>query len=146
MVPAAFDVIVRDVLFVAVGGSVGALARYGAGLAAAKLWGKAFPWGTLLVNVIGCFIMGIVMELMLDLEARSAETITPALRLQMAFWRQGVAIGFLGALTTFSTFGADTLRELEGGRPLISLANVVANLVLSLVAVWLGVSLMRAID
>jgi len=137
---------VRDVLFVAVGGSLGALSRYGAGLAAAKFFGKGFPWGTLLVNVGGCFIMGIVLELMLDLEARSTETITPALRLQMAFWRQGVAIGFLGALTTFSTFGADTLRELEGGRPLISLANVAANLVLSLAAVWVGVAVMRAMD
>jgi CrcB protein len=137
---------VRDILFVAVGGSLGALARYATGLAAAKFLGKSFPWGTLAVNVSGCFIMGIVMELMLDLEARSAEAITPALRLQMAFWRQGVAIGFLGALTTFSTFGADTLRELESGRPLISLTNVAANLVLSLAAVWFGVALMRAID
>jgi len=90
--------------------------------------------------------MGIVMETMLDLEARSADSITPAFRLQMGLWRQGLAIGFLGALTTFSSFGADTLLELEGGRPLISLANVTANVVLSLVAVWIGVALMRAID
>jgi len=137
---------VRDIVFVAVGGSVGALARYGVGLAAAKFLGRGFPWGTLLVNVAGCFVMGIVMELMLDLEARSPDSISPSLRLQMAIWRQGVAIGFLGALTTFSTFGADTLRELEGGRPLISLTNVVANLALSLAAVWFGVALMRAID
>jgi len=137
---------VRDILFVAVGGSLGALTRYGVGLAAAKLLGRAFPWGTLLVNIGGCFVMGIVMELMLDLEARSAEAVTPGLRLQMSFWRQGVAIGFLGALTTFSTFGADTLRELEGGRPLISLTNVIANLTLSLAAVWFGVAVMRAID
>ncbi|HEY2411596.1 MAG TPA: CrcB family protein [Pirellulaceae bacterium] len=136
----------RDVLFVAVGGSAGALVRYGVGLAAAKFLGRGFPWGTLTVNVAGCFVMGIVMELMLDLEARSVEAITPSLRLQLAFWRQGVAIGFLGALTTFSTFGADTLRELESGRPLVSLANVAANLVLSLAAVWLGVAFMRAID
>jgi len=136
----------RDIFFVAVGGSAGALARYGVGLAAGKLWGKGFPWGTLLVNVGGCFVMGIVIELLLDLEAHSPEVVTPALNLKMAFWRQGVAIGFLGALTTFSTFGADTLRELEGGRPLISLTNIVTNLAMSLAAVWLGVALMRAID
>jgi fluoride exporter len=137
---------VRDILLVAIGGSLGALARYGTGLAAAKLLGKGFPWGTLLVNVAGCFIMGIVAEVMLDLEARPVEAITPALRLQMALWRQGVAIGFLGALTTFSTFGADTLRELEGGQPLVALANIGANVVLSLAAVWAGMAVMQAID
>jgi CrcB protein len=137
---------VRDMLLVAVGGSLGALARYATGLAAAKLLGKGFPWGTFAVNVAGCFIMGIVLEVMLDLEARPAETITPMLRLQMALWRQGVAIGFLGALTTFSTFGADTLRELESGRPLTALANVAANVVLSLAAVWAGMAVMQAAD
>src|SRR5207237_2601994 len=99
--------IVTNLLLVAVGGSLGAIARYGMGLWAAKLLGKGFPWGTLIVNVLGCFIMGIVVEIMLDLEAHTAEAITPAIRRQMAFWHQGVALGFLGALTTFSTLGAD---------------------------------------
>lgn len=133
----------RDVLLVAVGGSLGALTRYGVGLASAKILGRGFAWGTLAVNVAGCFVMGIVMEVMLNLESRSAEAITPAMKLQMALWKQGVAIGFLGALTTFSTFGADTLREFEGGKPLLAIGNVVANLVLSLAAVWVGVMVMR---
>jgi fluoride exporter len=139
---------VRDILLVAVGGSAGALARYGVGLAAARLLGKAFPWGTLIVNVVGCFVMGIAMEILLDLEAHTPEAITPAIKLQMALWRQGVAIGFLGALTTFSSFGADTIREfdLKSGQPAVALANIAANLVLSLAAVWLGMALMRAID
>jgi len=139
---------VRNILLVAVGGSAGALARYGVGVAAARLLGKGFPWGTLLVNVAGCFVMGIVMEVLLDLEAHTPEAITPAIKLQMALWRQGVAIGFLGALTTFSTFGADTIRELDlkGGQPLIALANIGTNVVLSLAAVWLGMALMRAVD
>ncbi len=138
----------RDIFLVALGGSAGALARYGVGLAAARLLGKGFPWGTLLVNVLGCFVMGIVMEILLDLEAHTAEAITPAIKLQMALWRQGVAIGFLGALTTFSSFGADTIRELDlkGGQPTIALANIAANVVLSLAAVWLGMALMRAVD
>jgi fluoride ion exporter CrcB/FEX len=85
---------VRDILLVAVGGSAGALARYGIGVAAARLLGKEFPWGTLLVNVGGCFVMGIVMEVLLDLEAHTPEAITPAIKLQMALWRQGVATAF----------------------------------------------------
>ena len=134
----------RDVLFVAAGGSLGALARYGVGLAAARLLGKGFPWGTLAVNVAGCFLMGLVMELFLDFESHSEPT--PALRLQMALWKQGVAIGFLGGLTTFSSFGADTLRDFQAGLPVLALANIAANVVLSLAAVWAGIAVMQAVD
>ncbi len=138
----------RDIFLVAVGGSAGALARYGVGLLASRLLGKGFPWGTLIVNVAGCFVMGIIMEILLDLEAHTPEAITPAIRLQMALWRHGVAIGFLGALTTFSTFGADTIREfdLKGGQPAIALTNIAANVLLSLAAVWFGMALMRTMD
>jgi CrcB protein len=135
-----------NLLAVAVGGSLGALTRYGVGLAAARLLGRGFPWGTLAVNVVGCLVMGIVMELLLDLEARPTGALTPGVQLQLALWRQGVAIGFLGALTTFSTFGADTIRELHGSQPLIGLANIAANVVLSLGAVWAGMALMQAMD
>jgi CrcB protein len=137
---------IREVVLVAAGGSVGALTRYGVGLAAGKLLGRGFPWGTLAVNVAGCFVMGVVLEVLRDLDARPAEAMTPAVKLQLSLWRQGVAIGFLGALTTFSSFGADTLRELEGGRPWVSLGNVAANVVLSLAAVWAGMMVMRGVD
>jgi CrcB protein len=132
----------REVLFVAAGGSLGAVARYGVGLAAAKLLGKGFPWGTLAVNVAGCFVMGLVMELLLNLESHSE--ITPAVKLQMALWKQGVAIGFLGGLTTFSSFGADTLRGFQAGQPALALTNIAANVALSLAAVWAGTALMQA--
>jgi CrcB protein len=135
-----------NLLAVALGGSLGALTRYGVGIAAGRFLGRGFPWGTLVVNVAGCLVMGIVMERLLDLEARPAEAITPGLRLSLALWRQGVAIGFLGALTTFSTFGADTIRELQGDQPLVGLANIAANVLLSLAAVWAGMALMQAMD
>ena len=131
-------------MLVAVGGSLGALARYAVGLAAAQLLGRGFPWGTLAVNVAGCFFMGLVMEWILDLE--SHEVLTAALGRELAFWRQGVAIGFLGGLTTFSSFGADTLRELQSGHTGLGLANIAANVLLSLAAVWAGMSLMQALD
>jgi CrcB protein len=135
-----------NLLSVAVGGSLGALTRYGMGIAAGKFLGRGFPWGTLVVNVAGCLVMGIVMEVLLDLEARPTEAFTPGLRWSLAFWRQGVAIGFLGALTTFSTFSADTIRELQGNQPLIGMVNIAANVLLSLAAVWTGMALMQAMD
>ena len=57
----------REILYVALGGALGACARYATGLAAALMFGKGFPWGTLIVNVAGCFAMGIVLEIMADL-------------------------------------------------------------------------------
>ena len=136
----------RDILFVAIGGSLGALARYGVGLAASQWIGKGFPWGTLLVNVAGCFVMGIVMRLMFDLESHTKEALTPAIHLQFAIWHKAIAVGFLGGLTTFSSFSGDTLREFQAGQPLVALANVAANVVFCLAAVWCGFALMQALD
>jgi fluoride exporter len=134
---------IRDCLLVAFGGAIGSLARYGTGLAAARVFGKGFPWGTLVVNVAGCFAMGIVLGIIADLEAHSSDA---AIRSQLAFWHRAVAIGFLGGLTTFSSFGGDTMRQLFGGQSSAALANVAANVVLSLVAVWCGMAIMRAVD
>ena len=134
----------RDVFLVAVGGSLAAVMRYGVGLAAERLLGRAFPWGTLAVNVAGCFVMGMVMKVLLDLEPPAQGEVAPGLKLQAALWRQGVAIGFLGGLTTFSSFGADTLRAFQGGQAMMGMANVAANVGLSLLAVWGGMWVMRA--
>jgi CrcB protein len=136
----------REVIWVAIGGSLGALVRYGAGLAAGRYLGAGFPWGTLAVNVTGCFLMGIVLHLILGLESHSGDALTPAVRWQLSLWRHGVAVGFLGGLTTFSSFGADTIRELQAGQIAVGLANIAANLLLSLVALWAGLALMQAVD
>jgi CrcB protein len=138
--------ILREMTLVAAGGSLGALARYGIGLAAGHWLGKSFPWGTLAVNVIGCFIMGIVLEVLLDWEPLPAAPLNRATSLNISLLRHGVAIGFLGALTTFSTFGADTIRHLQAGLTLAAFLNIAANLVLSLAAVWAGMALMQVVD
>ncbi len=134
----------REILFVAVGGALGALTRYGTGLLAGRTLGTSFPWGTLIVNGAGCFIMGVVLHILADLEIRAA--LAAPIRLQLAFWHKAVAVGFLGALTTFSTFGADTIRELQGGNAQLAVVNVLANVALSLTAVWLGLMMATAFD
>jgi fluoride exporter len=70
---------------VAQGGPLGSLARYAAGMAAARLLGRGFPWGTLLVNVAGCFAMGIVLAVIADLESHSPAGLTAGVRNQLVF-------------------------------------------------------------
>jgi len=102
-------------LGIAAGGALGALARYGlSGLVHA--WaGSRLPWGTLAVNLIGCFALGLLMEL-----SRQTGWVPAEFRLV-------AGVGFLGAFTTFSTFGVETLLALEGGDWLGAAWNVALN-------------------
>ena len=115
-------------LLIGVGGFAGALARYGLGSAVQRLSGPFFPAGTLFVNVVGCFLLGVVMALVPDRPflSTSAET------------RAFLAIGFLGSFTTFSTFGWETMGLLRDGRVLAAAANAGLSLLLGLAAIWLG--------
>ena len=116
-----------SVLYVALGGALGSISRYLLGTWTLTL-GKsvAFPYGTLAVNLIGCFVIGFLSQLV---ETRSAAT--PETR---AF----IFIGVLGGFTTFSAFGNDTINLLRDGRPFHALANVVANVIVGLALVWCG--------
>lgn len=113
---------------VALGGAVGATSRYAISLAMARYSG--FPWGTLIVNVVGCFLLGALTEY-----AKHA-VIDP-------LYQRALGAGLLGALTTFSTFGNETIQLLEGGRPAAAMGNIALNLGLGLVAVWLGIRVAR---
>jgi fluoride exporter len=113
-------------LLVIIGGGLGAVTRYGVSLLAARLWGAAFPWGTLAVNLIGCLLIGLAT----GLAARSS-LIPPTLRLFFV-------TGFLGGLTTFSSYANETIAAVNSGQPGHALANVLANNVVGLGLVAAG--------
>jgi CrcB protein len=116
-----------NILLVGLGGFIGSVARYLAG-GYVQQTAKSidFPYGTLAVNVIGCFIIGFLSQLA---EARGVFTNQSRLL---------VFTGFLGGFTTFSSFGNETINLARDGQMMNALANVGANLILGLLAVWLG--------
>ncbi len=120
-------------LAVAAGGAVGACTRYLVSLWAADRFGSDFPYGTLLVNVVGCFIIGVFL------------TLTTERIIVSPYWRLVVAVGFLGGLTTFSSFGYETLRLVDSANLLPALGNIALNVCVGLLATWGGMVVARAL-
>lgn len=114
---------------IAVGGAAGACLRFALSESMLHLFGRAFPFGTLLVNILGSFAIGLLYGLILT------EQLTPNP------WRIFVGIGVLGAFTTFSTFSMDTVLMLQQGAFVKATLNVLANVVLCLTLTWLGIKL-----
>ncbi len=121
------------VISIALFGALGCLSRYFLSGWVYSFAGRTFPTGTLAVNVVGAFCIGLIMEFSL----RSV-LISPTLR-------GGLTIGFLGGLTTFSTFSYETFRLLEEGELLIAAANVLVSVLVCLVFTWLGIIAARAL-
>jgi CrcB protein len=118
---------INTVIFVALGGALGSVLRYLLGTWFQVLSNSiAFPYGTLAVNLIGCFVIGFLSQL-----AESRSAFTPESR---AF----LFIGILGGFTTFSSFGNETMNLFREGAGWNALANVGANVILGLILVWLG--------
>lgn len=118
--------LILSLLAVALGGAIGAVCRFGVGVAVARWNVSAVPLGTLFVNVVGCLLIGALMPWF-----NRADT--------SILVRQLLITGFCGALTTFSTFGYETLLLTKtASRPDLALIYIGANLVLGLGAVWLG--------
>ncbi|MER6732051.1 fluoride efflux transporter CrcB [Streptomyces puniciscabiei] len=113
------------VAVVALGGALGACARYGLALAWPTPPG-GFPWATFCTNVIGCAVIGVFMVLITDVWA--------AHRLVRPFFGTGV----LGGFTTFSTYAVDIRKLVDAGRPGLGLAYLAATLCAALAAVWLA--------
>jgi CrcB protein len=115
------------ILYVALGGALGSVSRYLLGTWAQTISKSIdFPYGTLTVNLIGCFVIGFLSQLA---EGRGAFTSES---------RMLVFIGILGGFTTFSSFGNDTINLLRDGEAFNALVNVGANVIVGLFLVWLG--------
>ena len=116
------------IMLVAVGGAAGSVLRYLIGLATVAAWGSGFPWGTILINIAGSFLIGLVGAATLE---GGMLPDSPALR---AF----VMVGLCGGFTTFSSFSLQTLELVRGGRASLALLNVALSVVLCFAAVAAG--------
>ena len=121
----------QEIILVAIGGGIGSVSRYLASNWAAARFGTEFPMGTLLVNVAGCFIIGLFMVLTTE-------------RLSVSpYWRLVIAVGFVGGLTTFSSFSYETQRLLQGADIARAFYNVGLNVLAGFFATWLGMSVAK---
>ena len=127
---------ISNFFLVFVGGGLGAAVRFLVTTAAAR-WGATFPLGTLAVNAVGSFLMGLVMGAILLLTEKYGLIAEP-LRLLLA-------VGFLGGLTTFSSFSFETLLLIKGGSYLLALYSVALQLFAGLLLAALGMALAKAL-
>lgn len=117
---------IQQTLLLSLGAILGANARYWVGVWAGVWLGANFPYGTLLVNVTGCFLIGLINAL-----GETRFTLSPEARMFLT-------VGLLGAYTTFSSFGYETINLLRSDNLMLGLLNIFANLLAGLLAVVLG--------
>ena len=123
----------KHLVFIALGGAGGALARYGLYLLVHGQEAVRFPWATFAVNLLGSFAIGIAYVIIVE-----RGWVHPD-------WRSVTMIGFLGAFTTFSTFSLEALALFEAGRAELAVGYIVLSVLACLLAVWGGMLLMRVI-
>jgi CrcB protein len=127
------DSIVNEILVISLGAILGANARWIISRYAARILGPVFPYGTLVINVSGSFVVGFFM-----IWATERVLLDPR-------WRLLVVVGFCGAFTTFSSFAFETMAYFEQGQWLLMSANFLSNNLLCLAAVLAGMALARAL-
>lgn len=116
---------------IALGGALGALTRYQLGLWISNKWNQGFPLHTFLINITGAFLLGFLNILFVE-----RLTVSPMLRL-------GIGVGFLGAYTTFSTFGFEVITLLENGSTGVAALYTILSIGVGFIGVALGVGLAR---
>ncbi len=119
--------ILKNALWVFIGGGIGSVCRYAISLASVRWWGASFPYGTMTVNLFGCFLIGVCFSL-----AGNAKWFTPTARIFLM-------TGFLGGLTTFSSFGLESMNLAVDGDRHYALYNVLLNNVGGLLGVFIGI-------
>jgi CrcB protein len=123
----------QQLLYIAAGGALGAVMRYGVSNGVHMLFGRDFPYGTLTVNVLGSLLIGLLYILLIERYSLGPEV------------RAVLIIGLLGAFTTFSTFSLETFNLLENGEVLKAVLNILLSVTLCLIAAWAGVLIGRQI-
>src|SRR5215475_9686277 len=123
----------QTTIFVAIAGLIGTLFRYWLSGFVARQYGETFPWGTMAVNLVGCFAAGVIFYVM---EERFL--VSPTLR-------SVIMIGFLGGFTTFSSFGLQTFTLMRDGELGLATLNVAASNLVGLFMVWAGYVLAKAL-
>jgi len=118
--------------WICLAGAAGSGARYVIAVWAAQRLGSTFPYGTLIVNLIGCFAIAAVMHAGLTLSW------SPAVR-------SAITIGFIGGLTTYSSFNYETTRLFEEGAPAMAVVNVAVTMIGGLIAGWMGLVIAREV-
>jgi len=123
----------QKIICVGIGGFIGASMRYLISIQSSKLLNSSIPLGTLIANVLGGFLIGVIMEI-----SMSTDLISPNLKLFLT-------TGIMGGLTTFSTFSYETISLLSDGKYMLGFGNIFLNLILSLGGVVLGTTLCKMI-
>lgn len=117
-----------ELLSIAAGGALGAVSRFCLGNLISRIIGSALPYGTFVINIVGCFFMGLIMTMIIERGMLSAS------------WRLLLCVGFLGGFTTFSSFGYETLMLLQEEKIVAALAYVGGSIILGLMSAALGVA------